>query len=400
MGAFFTNVQVHVGSQSSEAVRNRIAEILCAWITSQGFEQGEDDSVEPDRVVLIAPADDTPWISTYDEVTEDQDEQVLRELTQRVSAAANAAVGVLVHDSDVLQLYLCRDGSVIDAFNNQPDYFVGVLPGVPAPSDADREQAAGHSERWAALLGPPATPCDLRAAWDTRPVRVEDMLARVAAVLGWDAARCATGLTNLRQDRPPVDLTPFMRLAFGLQAGPWTQFRGQGPPKLIQVGGQQDLEAAVGQLFEQAIATFQSVGGASRGLYVAVWGPALDAGLVEPPRIQLVRRDERGGIDERKELPLKQGQAGGVGAPLAYAVAEDFVVPRGWTAGPDLVRSPVHGMSRKRARDAAMAAWVTVVISVRAIAPGTGELHVGVSPLDNLHDGQTAWTFTVRVTPS
>jgi len=43
---------------------------------------------------------------------------------------------------------------------------------------------------------------------------------------------------------------------------------------------------------------------------------------------------------------------------------------------------------------------VTVVISVRAIAPGTGELHVGVSPLDNLHDGQTAWTFTVRVTPS
>jgi hypothetical protein len=181
LGAFFTNVQARVGDRSPDEARAAVLQAVRGWLAEQGLEliDGRAAAEEADRVVLVAPAGQGRWIGVYDEGTEDQDERVLRGLTERLSAATGAAVGVLDHDSDVLRLWLCRDGALVDAFNNRPDYFVGAIPGARTPTAQERARLAGLPERWRELLVPGATPEQLRAAWDARAASAEDVLARL-----------------------------------------------------------------------------------------------------------------------------------------------------------------------------------------------------------------------------
>ena len=210
MGAFFTNVQVYTGGRPHAAIREGIIGAVRAQAAAAG--QAEDPSLEDvgdeddgGRIVLIAPAGSEPWITVYDSATESQADEPLHDLGERLSRIGGAAVTVLVHDSDILQLRLYRGGAEADHYNSVPDYFEDV-------TDDERAAVAGQADRWAGLLAEGATPDALQAAWTTDVVFAEDLLRDVAALLGWDEERCSVGYRYLMEDEP--DLDGFTRLAF------------------------------------------------------------------------------------------------------------------------------------------------------------------------------------------
>ena len=51
-----------------------------------------------------------------------QDPESLSELGAALSGSGAAAVTVLVHDSDILQLGLFQDGTELDRYDNYPNY--------------------------------------------------------------------------------------------------------------------------------------------------------------------------------------------------------------------------------------------------------------------------------------
>src|SRR5262249_31140321 len=156
------NVQVHTGGQATDEARRRVIEAARRLALADGFielsnqaDNGADSNrpasdvgsqPQPDRTILIGPSGPAPWIAVYDEATDGQDSRELTRLAEALSAAgAGQAVGVLDHDSDVLQLWLCRSGQTLDRFNNRPDYFGPI-------SATEHGRLRGQAELWQELL--------------------------------------------------------------------------------------------------------------------------------------------------------------------------------------------------------------------------------------------------------
>lgn len=390
MGSFFTSVQVHTGGVPTQEARASVIELVRRWVVQSGYQEiAEADADEADRLVLVAPVDDTPWIAVYDEATEDQDARQLDGLAQALAAGGRAAVGVLVHDSDILQLRLCQDGQLADVFNSRPDYFDEL-------SDQERARVAGQPERWRPVLADGATPDDLRLAWLQRPVRAEEVLSEVARLLRMNPRRCATGSHGLR--RGEADTRGFSRLAFRSTAlpHPLARLQSGGPPRLRAVGGQERRTFTVAAPFQDLAATAQSVGGPSRGLYVAVWGEAVEGGLVWPTTIHVVRRDERGHVAEDRVALLSPSTA--ERGAYWHATLEDFEIPRGFPEGAELRLGT--GLPPRRLMAAQSAAWLGMVVAGEALLAGEGQVHLGFVPLGNPDHGGDGWTTQVTVAAS
>ncbi len=106
MGSFFTNVQVRTRDAA------RAIEALRAIAKKDGLV-ATDDASGADRTMLVLAEGD--WISVYDEGCEGQNQDALDALAAALSKKTRGpAVTILVHDSDVLELRLFRDGKRID----------------------------------------------------------------------------------------------------------------------------------------------------------------------------------------------------------------------------------------------------------------------------------------------
>src|SRR5258708_5159051 len=102
MGSFLTNYQVR--SDSASAVR----EALAGLVQSRAY---------------VSPPKDG-WVTVYDEASDHQDDVTLRRMALGLSERLKTSVlCFLVHDSDVMVYWLCRDGTLVDEFNSDPDYF-------------------------------------------------------------------------------------------------------------------------------------------------------------------------------------------------------------------------------------------------------------------------------------
>jgi hypothetical protein len=109
LGSFFTNIQVHVGEIPPDEARRTVIRAIQDHAARSGLETVPGEPAE--RSVPIGPASHAPWISVFDEAGDDQDGDRLRELAEALSAPASVALGILVHDSDILELRLCRAGA-------------------------------------------------------------------------------------------------------------------------------------------------------------------------------------------------------------------------------------------------------------------------------------------------
>src|SRR5262249_15825690 len=106
MGSFLTNIQVFTGDGGATPEREALIAAIHRFAAGTGFPALREGEA-PDRTIIVGPAGAAPWIAVYDEATEDQDMRKLEALAGDLSAAlGTAAVTVLIHDSDALELRL------------------------------------------------------------------------------------------------------------------------------------------------------------------------------------------------------------------------------------------------------------------------------------------------------
>ncbi|MCZ7679236.1 MAG: hypothetical protein M5U28_10965 [Sandaracinaceae bacterium] len=126
----------------------------------------------------------------FDERTESQDLASLEALGALLSRVTSSpAVSVLVHDSDVLDLRLYRDGARVDRYDSFPGYFEGKA------SKKQKAAAAGHPERWSDLLAGGSVE-ELRAAWTGEDLFAEGALARTCELIGCDPRRASWAIAT------------------------------------------------------------------------------------------------------------------------------------------------------------------------------------------------------------
>ena len=266
MGSFFTNVQVSTGGRTIDEIHAAIVAALRQRARETGLEEDETLSdEEAERTIMVAPPGPEPWITVYDEITEDQDPDTRRDLGEALSRVGGAAITVLVHDSDILEMRLCQNGAQVDVYNSYPNYFV-------QDPNKTREPPVGNAALWGTVLAPGATPEALRAAWEVRETFAEWALPRIAVLLGWNREWCAEGFRYLADVAD--DLTGFTRLAFRPSAetahGRPPLFA-DGPPRFEQGTWSPELRVEVGGS-ETAHVSFRSVGGAGQGIQSVIWG--------------------------------------------------------------------------------------------------------------------------------
>jgi hypothetical protein len=97
------------------------------------------------RTAVIAPADND-CVVVFDAECDTQDQAVITELGEKLSADLNATVlAVLNHDDDMLWYQLFEKGQVVDEYDSMPGYF---------DEDSDHSGAlGGDAEKLAAAFG-------------------------------------------------------------------------------------------------------------------------------------------------------------------------------------------------------------------------------------------------------
>lgn len=77
------------------------------------------------------------YLFVYDKACDDQDEEEIKQVGQRLSRDLNVPVfAVLNHDDDILCYWLFDQGRVLDQYNSNPGYFDGE-EGGPKGGNAD-----------------------------------------------------------------------------------------------------------------------------------------------------------------------------------------------------------------------------------------------------------------------
>jgi hypothetical protein len=272
MGSFFTNVQVRCADP--EAIARAIRE--------DARECGTDElaptaDLAPDRSVLILPPKDG-WIAIYDEATEGQDAVSLERIAVAASRAArDHAFSVAIHDSDVLDLRLHRDGARLDRFDSFPGYFGEKV------SKKRREAVAGDPAQWGAI----GDSSKLREAWSAEDLFAERTLARTCAIVGCDVQRASTGYRYAVGDRDAIP-EGTITLRFRARARPaWEGESGALPELVTESYVEGEIALAVGDELRVSLGA-RSAGRASKGLGIRCWGSAIEQGLVEVERFELV----------------------------------------------------------------------------------------------------------------
>lgn len=341
----------------------RVAEAIRAAATEAGFVDAPAD--EPaDRSVVVVGDDSSGWVSVYDEATENQDETLLTSLGRTLSSAlAVPCVGVLVHDSDVLYMSLYEKGRRRDAYINNPDFF-GRVP------EKERRAVQGHPKRWRHVLRPDQDAGALDAAWRRKAAFAEDILPEVAALLGCPAERVQIGYHYLGELPEGGE-----RIVLRFCRASRPAWEAQGPPVLLNEFPRRDNRFAVRDELS-VLERCRNVGGASRGLRVAVWGDAIDQGLVVVETLELLTKGTRRFHSRRTRVALMRGRFAGRDALVGEL--PDQALPVGVS---DAVKPAAEE------RGAWGAAWERSELGLhvrgRVVAPGNATLGFGFEPLEN-----------------
>lgn len=369
MGTFLTNVQVYMGEQDRESGRVSLIEAIQKQCTADGNLVLASSDEPADCSIVIGPASDAPWIAVYDQATESQDISLLENLVRGLSAPmVRPAVGVLLHDSDVLVLVLADGGRIHDRFVSDPDYWGRVR------SRKAREKLAGQPDRWVKAF-PWLSDQDLREAWNCRDsvFAAQAVLDRIGTLLHWTAEHACIGYNTLH------DLAGATRLRF--RTGPNSPMANR-PPALAWLGWPEVI-AWAGETGHFTIRA-ENTGKRSYGLSVVMWGPAIEDGVLS---IQSVEMDDaplwsdRASVKIQAELREERKEDG---TRELDAVARDF---------------PIRPVSQ--ARLAGKMGWYddfAAVIRFHADMPGKSTLNVVLLPHQDV-DGQAGYILPVTIKP-
>ncbi|MES1178574.1 MAG: hypothetical protein ABUL62_29900 [Myxococcales bacterium] len=389
MGSSFANVQVLVRGRDSGTLRSAVVESLRAALASDGFVPvKEGEAVE--RTILIA--DDANWISIYDEVCDEQHQEELERLAMALSSRTGAhAMTVLVHASSVLELQWFDAGQRVDRFNSAPSYFEKV-------GAEEKKAARGRPSAWVPLLAPGRASKSLSSAWRAKKLFAEDTLRETATAFGLDADRATLGF---RYASEAGETGMYLELCFRRSSRPAEQVPAEGPPRFEYVGSSGPPSGAVrGPL--RFHCWVRSRGGPSRGVSVAVTGPAIEQQLLLPISVRL-SVSHRGG-SAVSEAPLVQRGEGTfwVAAFPEQPIAAGRLAPQAVEVGAAAVES-----SARQQYDL-IAAWeedekslmqVYALVSAIGVKPGSASVQLVVVP-HAAHEGQAGVALDLSVFPA
>ena len=176
MGAFLTSL--HVRKASQQAVCDAF----------QKMNKGR---------AYVSPASGN-WVTIYSEITEDQNDQTLRDIASRLSRTLKTDVlAFLVHDSDITAYWLYRIGELLDEFNSAPDYFEEKEFG-----ESEGGQG-GDPEVLLPLCVPGTTREQLQQVLhpsDGYPIMAEEIVYELAKLLGIDETRSSLGFNYFESE--------------------------------------------------------------------------------------------------------------------------------------------------------------------------------------------------------
>lgn len=386
MGAFFTNVQVRRGPNTSTS---HVLDALRALAQEEGMRPCSGDE-DPDRTIVVR-AGPGVWLSVYDEATEDQDSAKLDALGKRLSmATATPTVTVLVHDSDVLMLALFRDGKCVDRVNSNPGYCSSRTP-----TKAERERASGNAAKWTDVLADGVQPDRLTVTWSAEKLFAEETLAKTATLIACPMDRIGVGYRYLDPEIFGSGATAVLRLRWRIR--PKHESLASGPPELSSgLPAGYELEPAkhvlaVGDELRVS-ATCRNVGGPSQGLGVRVWGTALDNNLLRPSRFELLVGNVMKGAKHTCFVPQSRTHDG----QTLWFIDTETEIPAGVQGG---LEAMAGSRDWRSVQEAISRSQVHVNVIGDVIAPGSGALHVALVPLLTDNDSAFVASHQLSIDP-
>lgn len=345
MGSFLGSVHVRTQDGLSTA-RDTLLALLAAdsWAPTDGPAERTLALVQGDR-----------WLHVYDDGCEGGDAVALDAAAGALSRALHTgAFSMIVHDSDFLMLRLYEDGA--DRGRWASDEAAGVGRKKPdraawARQAATDAHARADDARWAGVF-------------EGDPVFAEERLGPLGALLGADVDRLNCRLAELppaaetdgaETDGAETDGVVRIALRDSRRKAPTAS----GPPRLALQMPPPPIQAAVDGTAHIGLAVANH-GGPSQGL--RLWVEGAD-GIVLLDQLRLFTGGPRGGVEAQAFAGSHQDES----LPLPCFEPLD---PRSLGGG------RMHA-----AMDRMFASQVTIGLTGRGLAPGTGTLVVHVQPL-------------------
>jgi len=173
MGAFFTNY--HVRKTDTAAC----AKALATLINSRGLVTDSKNG----------------WTTVYDERSDSQDIEVLRDLAKGLSSKLKTAmIAMMVHDSDIFVYLLYENGEPIDQFDSKPDYFGPV-------SEVQKREWSGDFSKLLPYATKKTSIQDFKRVAEKEHVFEEERAGEFAKLLGIDPARARTGFKYVQETK-------------------------------------------------------------------------------------------------------------------------------------------------------------------------------------------------------
>jgi hypothetical protein len=385
MGAFFTNVQLFTSSFEKKEMHAKTIKILRKYIGSLGFfeTKGSDN---PDLTVAVSPITAKPWISVFDQGTEDQDTKkiltLLKVLTKDLSCTG---VGITVHDSDVLSLILYEKGKLLDSFNSNPLYFGEEI------SEKEIEKEKGHAEKWRKIIGNGYTTKNLKELFTKeRAIFVEDDLySGYAGIFNWNKEFCTVGYNYLKN----IDTRGFSRLKFSLKDKVKLQVKSTGGPIFKNHSHNINMMGVAKFDFNFHFSVYNQ-GGETKGVRIVLWGPCVEKNMLDDQNLRA--EIWMGAIKDDSKLKTDKiffSSRSRSGKKLLIAEFSDFKVTAGFKQDP---YSYDYGQMIAQ-MDKFYATHVNIKLKGLYAHPGNEKLYIGCVPLENPGKGSTSITIPVDI---
>lgn len=359
MGAFFTNVQLKISGLGKAEICNDVIEYITRFNAEAGFVK-TDSEEDSDKTVIVLYSGHSDWLSIYDEETEGQSSGKLNKLTSGLSKEfKTAALSVLVNDSDSMYVGLSINGTLKDALSNLSKEidFSKKKPGV-----------------WAEILTPGLSFENIKTAWQTRVVFVEDFLARFSEFINLDSSKILTGYEYISEERPSEGI----RVHFARKDKKKPAALGLTEFKLFAGAGLVDVKKDEKQTLEWIMTNH---GASSNGLEVVIAGECIEKGLLIPESVQTSYVKSQPGKQDEYTAAFVETVAT-TGEKIFYARIEEIHIPKGFK--PDYPMSPKEGKQyRKISYDCAIKFNICFIGG----KDGAGDLAIFFAPLANRQEG-------------
>lgn len=364
MGAFFTNIQLRTSEVDRSNVIDKVVDYVIKLNNEAGFTitHNEDDA---DKSIIISPSEDLTWISIYDEDTEDQNSKKLNKIASSLSKEFKTiALSVLVNDGDTVYVGITNNGTLKDTISNRSKKidFSKSKPLV-----------------WSDILVENYSFEDVKSAWQSKSVFVEDFLTQFAKLINLDSSKLLTGYEYLNNE----SLTKEIKLNFVQKDKKKPSELGLTKFSMVARSGLVDAKKGEKQFIEWIIT---NEGVSSNGLDIIVAGECIENGLIIPELANLSLFVPQ--ADKQNEFTASFIETSSTtGEKLFYARVEDIVIPKGYKP-----TYPMTPKESKRYGDIRYDRSIRFNISFIAGKEGVGEFTIFFCPLTNRQEGSYSST--------